>query len=862
MPQSALPELRLAFAMGGGVSLGVFSGSALGEALKMAVLSTVSFRGVAPRYSRVIVDVFSGASAGSLTLVLMLRALLAPPNLAIPNAEPWLTLNSEADNLGVLGNPWNRLSHAAAVRDFGRAFVDNLKVTFPGAYADLIAAQRVQLVEECAWRDRVTIDLLLGQRHPQGNLPDGIGGLVDRGAVDALGDEALGFTSYDFSARRLLADRVLCACTIGRLTPHVADARGEFGDDAHTRLTLSDGMKSSDHSDVRVFDLRLGEQAARTVEFSLTDPARWVRAREGDVIPGYVDSLMSPGFWRKLRATAVASGCVPFAFEPVVLERRWYELPPDAEGDVTWPNPAAPRDPRLKRFDVCYDGGTFNNEPIREAFRLASFRDSLDADVPFVRRVVFVDPNALENTKSKRSAVLELHRRDPDAGSRTASTGDRLLAFIGPMINAVWGQARVVEGTKIAATRKRFIERDRMRANIARLASPAGAASAAQAWAIAQELALRLSTQRRTQLMPPGGLDLQLEMRRVIYEEKAIFPNISAVSIDDYPTHLAAWETTPWRSEWALALQFVELDEVMDLIGKHSQAKLVGVAPIDPTSVPLTPPALHQLKPFELLGSPLFAFGGFCSPLARATDARMGKACARYLISLDKAPDGMGHAAAAMHPEGGPGAGGAPDLWPIVDRSLRERVKQEIAAKLPRFKGRLKAVAASSSLVADAGFISRNVIEIIIDRVVDGAMKLGPPAPAHIQFLIRLPGPGYTVVQPGFARDDASVFEAPTWCLRTFAVSQPKADNREWEGPHVKGNPERFVISPPGSGADIQVPLPNIAGLLQDEYEAWECELLACHTCVRYECVVGANGSVTSWSREGTNIPDDSDVMV
>ena len=56
--------LRLGFAMGGGVSLGTFSGSALTEVLKLVVLRGRDSNG--DPFSEVVVDVFSGASAGAM----------------------------------------------------------------------------------------------------------------------------------------------------------------------------------------------------------------------------------------------------------------------------------------------------------------------------------------------------------------------------------------------------------------------------------------------------------------------------------------------------------------------------------------------------------------------------------------------------------------------------------------------------------------------------------------------------------------------------------------------------------------------------------------------------------------------------
>ena len=61
--------LKLGFAMGGGVSLGSFSGAALTETIKLALLYGTDKDG--NPYENVVVDVFSGASAGAMSLGVM-----------------------------------------------------------------------------------------------------------------------------------------------------------------------------------------------------------------------------------------------------------------------------------------------------------------------------------------------------------------------------------------------------------------------------------------------------------------------------------------------------------------------------------------------------------------------------------------------------------------------------------------------------------------------------------------------------------------------------------------------------------------------------------------------------------------------
>ena len=66
-------ELRVALAMGGGVSLGSFCGGAVGEAVKQLLENR------AEQYTSVRFDVFSGASAGAMSLGLLVHTPRAHP---------------------------------------------------------------------------------------------------------------------------------------------------------------------------------------------------------------------------------------------------------------------------------------------------------------------------------------------------------------------------------------------------------------------------------------------------------------------------------------------------------------------------------------------------------------------------------------------------------------------------------------------------------------------------------------------------------------------------------------------------------------------------------------------------------------
>jgi hypothetical protein len=854
MPR-ALPELRLAFAMGGGVSLGVFSGSALGETLKMAVLTTTTFNNVAPTFSRVVVDSFSGASAGSLTLGLMLRALCGQLTFAPPDMEPWRTLLARAAQRNITGSAWDRAAHIALSDELGEAFITSLKATQPECYVDLIAAQRVQHTQEAVWRDTVTLDVLL-----RGTSDETLAGLFNRQSVDALTDSVLAFPAHmTFDGRRLLGERVLYACTLGRMLPRIDDARGEFGDDQATRLAMSDGMMTVDHSDVRIFDLRFGAQAARTQAVETADPARWVRARDGDEIPGYVASMRSPGFWRKVRATAVASGCVPFAFEPVVLNRKWYELAPGKGANATWPDPDAPAalDPaaRVHSYDVCYDGGTFNNEPIREAFRLAGFHDATGsgggaggASTDFVRRVVFVDPNAIENTISKEVRIQRRWQNLEDGHAGRCTTGDRLLAHAPALIGAIWAQARIVEGDRIAATRKRFAERAQLRERFAQMGVTLGSTPSALA-DFAQDLHRQIITLRREALLPPAGLDFTLELARVISEEASgPLAVLAGIPRDSYPRTRADWEATVHPEHWALTLLYLQLDITLDLVGKHSESKLVGICPIDPAQI-----ANGTLAPFELAGSHLFAFSGFCSHESRRFNAVMGRLCARYFISLDTAADargypGMGAAAATMRVN-----------WPTDLAAVRAQDLADLKKSIPALKSRLQSIADNITRISERNFIVRGIFSRIAETLIEAIITADPPQPTHFHFVLLLPGPGYTLSKPGPLNDLDSHFENGRMVVRTCAARTPDITKPQnaWNGPHVytTAGASHLSLERPGGQGKLRIDLPHTPR--GEEYPRWEATTLASDTCIEFQAELRVDGTVTPWKIVSANDCDD-----
>ena len=242
-------SLRVGFAMGGGVSLGTFCGSALAQALKLLVVYGRDRAG--QPYDKVVVDVFSGASAGALSLGAMLRYLLFQTDKQ--KADAVAKLQTE------FGNVFNQLA--------------------PQAREDVIAAQVVQDSQELLWTDEIKLGNLL-PTDENGPLRFKAS-LLDRAAVDDIARRHLvqwQGSGIRFDRRRLLADRVLYACTLANLTAMVADARAEFPGSEVGFVGLNDGMRSHTHTDVRVFDLNFIKQTDPTDD---RFPDRWCLFHDG-----------------------------------------------------------------------------------------------------------------------------------------------------------------------------------------------------------------------------------------------------------------------------------------------------------------------------------------------------------------------------------------------------------------------------------------------------------------------------------------------------------------------------------------------------------------------------------------------------
>lgn len=646
--------LKLGFAMGGGVSLGTFSGASLTETIKLYVLELACAlrAGGQSKYDAIELDVFSGASAGCLSLALMLRGLA------------FRTPEEERNAIAHLRNdPRN-----AAIYEYLAGAADANKQA-ASLLRQLVAIEAVQMLEEDAWVRGISFEKLVPKDTDDPALAGGMG-ILDFRAVEEIARRLLVHevpTQPDgFSERQLLGKRVLFAASLASLTPFVNDARPEYEVPKFDFAGLTDGLRSSVHRDLRVFDLNFKPLQPTPEELNRREntehPFRWVlihnvsaqtiadgvnsqRFADGDMF-----SICDPNVWKMIGLTAMASGAVPFAFSPVALPRWDYEygyqdtLGADDQRGCTWPRnlwpPANPNAAKTRRHTFSFvDGGTFNNEPVREAFRLASFLDAND-ERDFIRRIVFVDPFVSDEFESLRVGIhLNFASRDKGEEDHTEkdrpyrmATLDKLAPHVGQVLGALMNEARVVEGDKIFQTRNRFKIRQSYRQTLFQLDIQKGDKTVAAANDLIEQCRKTLASDFYHQMIPVMSPDLAKELGRVARDHRGNLPGL-ALEPDD--TLAIKPEEVPEAlyPSWFKALSILYGDLMLDLGGKSDQAELLAIAPV--MSFTENPRGELQAKMMELAGAPLAGFAGFMLPDALANDFMAGRYAAGLFLETD-----------------------------------------------------------------------------------------------------------------------------------------------------------------------------------------------------------------------------------
>jgi len=554
-------KLRIGFAMGGGVSLGTFNGAALTQTLKLAIL-----RG---GYSKVEVDCFSGASAGAMSLAILIRSLVNRTKARSDKARKYLIDNHE----------------------------EEFKKLSTELQNDLVAAQVAQDIQEELWVSDIKIKDLLSDSVSGNTKIKYTAGLVNRAAVENLSQKWMNFPGeqLNLSNKRILANRVLFACALNNQTPILQDARREFTEEEIFWKSLADGMTSYNHRELRVFDLMFKDPGEANFTDEEVHPDRWYRYRAGTYKKGVVGDLRSRKAWSTIAATSIASGAVPGAFEPVVLTRKKFEF------GKLWPASLKNR----KEHPFTYsDGGTLNNEPIRECFRMAAFLDAKNGIENVDRWIVFVDPYVTEPDPKLR---VPMHRKwalyEPNKllgnviGSfdgwdlEQLTSLDRLIPNIITLAKTIGDQSRAIEGDKLFQTKNLFNLRDDFRNILDQSLSKSPTTPYLEA--LNNYIGKQLHKDKENVLIPAGSLTPKGELKRVIQEESGL-NNLKGKEGE----FVADINGAKNKDLWLRALAYVAVDLVMNLTGKSPHTKLIAISPGEPL-------------PGGLMG----AFGGFTSEI-------------------------------------------------------------------------------------------------------------------------------------------------------------------------------------------------------------------------------------------------------
>lgn len=752
--------LKLAFAMGGGVSLGSFSGAALTEAIKLALLRIAE--GTAD-YDKVKVDVFSGASAGSLSLAVMLRALT------------WRTRDEEKE----------------AQADLQRDYKDLWTKAGAELRKDLIAAQVAQNLQARAWVEQINLGQLLGGNDPaREQRLRSAPGLLDSEAVyriarDLLLPDQTRNISWD---RRLLADRCLYACTLTSLTPFTNDATATFHTSPASLPGLRDALTSRVHKDMRVFDIlferQLGADAPAVLERLAVEslkadaplpdlPPRWFRLHNGKAVEGAAWNWSERRSWGAIAATAIASGAFPAAFAPAVLERySWeYGWRKDRTGQAAELNrisswPKSLKDAELEQHAFAYvDGGVFNNEPVREAYRLVSFMDQLQPPDSFLRRVLYVDPSVgPEEDHFKIAALQEFGTEKgkiwngfaPDATVQRP-TFQRLFGLLGGLVNTVMHQCSSRDADGIISTRGSFQIRKRFRERIAPLVAQINKDAAQKVRDLLREGCEEFLEDWPAQLIPPGDSTQAGELTRVLHE----------LNFSDLPAAVDAYLESGFddptiearRHDWLQAHLALYFDLVMGLDGKREDARLIAITPYQRNS------AADKLMPLKLLGEPISAFTGFMSLAAREHDFQAGRYCAALFL------DDAARTDVSMLPDNPAARTKSPRADTNGIPALKARYRQEVRADAALLQQRLVQVAKDGLFPLAGGLISMfglddlligSIDDIVSERFNDIENDLPRSGPAIELFILIPPGIGLEIdasaVGRGKDAQETSVF--------------------------------------------------------------------------------------------------------
>lgn len=621
---------KLAFAMGGGVSLGSFSGAGLTQCIKQLILHGGYYEGGQfHHYSDIEIDVFSGASAGCISLGIMLRTLTDPEGefQYIPNESTKPdTLTFEGVRLELESTDEDLKKRLAEIDD------DNEKNRLLDLYT---AAEITQRVQNNIWCNEINFKNLLN-----GAMRNIEAGVANKKAILDIAKTYFGKdANINPKNRRLLADRVIFVNTLANLDGLVLEGRDNHAEymvsleamrKQANRLALMDGGRSKTHRDYRVFDINFvnledlegvdERELPWNEKTKYKYPRRWFRIypwKEGEV-KEKSHNLLSDLTWRKICATSVGSGSIPPALEPTILERYNWEYNQkvwNATVDVDVPlgndSGAAENDRHentsLKHYFSYVDGGTFNNEPIREAHRAAAFIDNLESLKPdaeqrdFDRLIMFIDPYVDPSPHVLSQSYMSA--KAPSYGETTHDvlklpSGERLkikfksiLGLAGTIFGAIRSEGTVKEGLR----HDRYANKIEVTQKWAAVSSSALKSNSSILDSLIAQLQDWLNGVTSSEIMPPGPLSemyaLLTYVRRITTADNASpYASLKGDEIDQLQNHIydlidqdkltLADISSVHKGALMKVLNVLNAERIGSVIYKSRVTSLIAIAPL------------------------------------------------------------------------------------------------------------------------------------------------------------------------------------------------------------------------------------------------------------------------------------------
>ncbi len=626
--------LRVCLAMGGGVSLGSFSGSALTEALKLLLIFGKDEEG--EPYSNVVVDGMSGASAGAMALTIMLRCLV------------------DYKSMLLIWKP-TELQDAAEKQTYMAGLETSLKEQVYNCYFNgdenaldalgeakvrsLIALELAQEVQKVLWVNKISAEKLYGDKvgSDYQQDPNDSFGLLERRYMEELIKTYLIGGDLNLENRTLLdPDRVLFACSLTNIISMPLSVSNKKKSRLDQNVINSTGVFN--HSEVRVIDYVFNEA---NITQKPSDK-RWLKftADHRGNHPMHFD-LMEDEAWAVISASALACGAFPIAFSPVLLRRyedEYYIGLPDRPSE--WPNEfqslqnqidaIAPENRNsyygdeeestidYKSFNFPYvDGGTFNNEPIKEAYRIASFQDFKRPNVDVERLVLFVDPIV----RKEQTPSFEVRSFNAISGGERPNKSteiSKFVASVSSLIGLLKDQGRIKESDKIFDTKENLALKEVMfnyldgNENIS-LSSRICIEAFSKIRSRLADNIISIGTRQpiiyfleRLRLESEGNWEGhpfdQLEQNSDNLKEFLLDPNAGDIPIENIHRAFGIADHSPSKQIFARTVFKVIAEVSLDTAGKNPKATNAAILPIN-----------MQENIIDLPGTEIAAFAGFSS---------------------------------------------------------------------------------------------------------------------------------------------------------------------------------------------------------------------------------------------------------